>query len=244
MLYLYGITGALALPETLPLGLEDGAVSMLPFDGIAAVTGELRQGLPEASEANLRRHFCVVEAFLAHGTVLPVRFGTAFAGLDGLRRHLGQAYDVYASDLLRLRGQVEINVRAERREVPALLPESEADPVPADAGPGMRYLAAKRILSARSLSRQREARELADMLIERLGAQASRVEWHPITSASDAAGVSIAFLLPAERLDAFEEAVAAIRSPEQSLDILASGPWPPYSFVSVPEASDAPSGIA
>ena len=243
MLYLYGITGAQALPETLPLGLEDGLVSILPFDGIAAVTGELRQGLPEASEANLRRHFCVVEAFLAHGTVLPVRFGTAFAGLDGLRRHLEQAYDVYASDLLRLHGQVEINVRAERREVRALLPEIEADPVPADAGPGMRYLAAKRILSARSLSRQREAWELADMLIERLGAQASRVQWHPL-AASDAAGVSIAFLLPVERLDAFEEAVAAIRSPEQGLDILASGPWPPYSFVSVPEASDAPSGIA
>jgi hypothetical protein len=53
----------------------------------------------------------------------------------------------------------------------------------------------------------------------------------------------MAFLLPKERLDGFREAAGALGSAAPDLDILVTGPWPPYSFVSAPEAADALSGI-
>ena len=51
--------------------------------------------------------FGSVEAFMACNTVLPVRFGTVFPGLAELQAHLARGHDVYASDLRRLRGQIE-----------------------------------------------------------------------------------------------------------------------------------------
>jgi hypothetical protein len=231
LLYLYGITGAGALPETPPLGLEECAVAVLPFNGIAAVTGELTAGRPEASERHLREHFRVVEALMAHDTVLPVRFGTVFGGVADLREHLARGHDVYAGDLRRLRGLVELSVRAERRRgMPALPSVSEAAVAPADGGPGTRYLAERLALAAQAL---------AAMLMERLAVDEAQVEWRALALPSGTAGVSMAFLLPKERLDGFREAADALGSLEEDLDILLTGPWPPYSFVSAPEAADA-----
>jgi hypothetical protein len=245
VLYLYGITDARALPETLPLGLEERAVAVLPFNGIAAVTGELTAGRPEASERHLREHFRVVEAFMARDTVLPVRFGTAFAGVAELLEHLARGHDVYASDLRRLRGVVELSVRAERRRgIPALPSGSGAALAAADGGPGTRYLAERLALAAHGLAQQREAQALAGMLMERLAAQAAQVEWRALALPSGAAGVSMAFLLPKERLDGFREAAGALGLAAPDLDILLTGPWPPYSFVSALEAADALSGIS
>ena len=244
MLYLYGITDARARLEPPPLGLEERAVAVLPFNGIAAVAGELAAGCPEAIERHLREHFRVVEAFMARDTVLPVRFGTAFAGVTELQEHLARAHDVYASDLRRLRGQIELSVRAERRGPPA--PPCICEPALAavDAGPGARYLAEKFALAAHSLAQQRDALGLADMLRERLAAQATQVEWRTLALPSGATGVSMAFLLPKERLDAFRGAVAALGASAPDLDILLTGPWPPYSFVSVAETADALAGIS
>lgn len=244
MLYLYGITDARVLPERPPQGLEERGVALLPNNGIAAVIGELTSGCPEANERHLREHFQVVEAFMARDTVLPVRFGTAFAGLEELREHLARAHGAYASDLRRLRGQVELSVRAERRGIPAPLAGSEAALALAGAGPGARYLAEKFALAAQDLVQLREAQTLADMLTERLAAQATQAVWRALALPSGTAGVSMAFLLPKERLDGFRAATDALGPAARNLNILLTGPWPPYSFVSAPEAADALSGIS
>ena len=63
------------------------------------------------------------------------------------------------------------------------------------------------------------------------------------TAPPDAAGVSMAFLLPKIGLVAFQNAAAALRDREPGLDILLTGPWPPYSFVSASEGADPMSCI-
>ena len=239
MLYLYGITDAGCPPQPLPLGLEDRAVDILPLDGMAAVISELEQGRPEPTEGHLRAHFRVVEAFVAGHTILPVRFGAAFAGLAELKKHLERAHGYYSNDLQRLRGQIEVGIRALRRGAATCLSLSTEEPVPADAGPGARYLAGKRAQAAQILSRQRREKDLADLLIKRLAALGSPVEWRGASGAACETSVSAAFLLPRERLRGFEQDVSALRALEPDLDILLTGPWPPYSFVSPPEAADA-----
>jgi Gas vesicle synthesis protein GvpL/GvpF len=239
VLYLYGITDASALPQPLPPGLEDRAVDILPLDGMAAVTGELEQGRPEPTEQHLRAHFRVVEAFVAGHTILPVRFGTAFVGLPELKAHLERAHGYYSNDLQRLRGQIEVGIKALRRGAATCASGSDEAPIPADAGPGARYLAGKRAQAAQSLSRQRQVKDLAELLMKQLGVPASLVEWREASGAAGEIGVSAAFLLPRERLRGFEHDVSALRALEPELDILLTGPWPPYSFVSPPEVADA-----
>jgi hypothetical protein len=218
VLYLYGITDAHRSPQPLPAGFGGRAVDLHPLDGMAAVISELAQGRPEASERNLRVHFHVVAAFIASHT----------------------ARRFYSNDLQRLRGQVEVGIRAIRRGT-ATAPFGETeDRVPANVGPGARYLAAKRASAAQSLSRQRQVQELAALLIERLVVPPSEVEWHAISNPTGEAGVSAAFLLRRESLPSFEQAVSTLRDLEPDLDVLLTGPWPPYSFVSPPEAANAP----
>jgi hypothetical protein len=240
VLYLYGITDAHRSPQPLPAGFGGRAVDLHPLDGMAAVISELAQGRPEASERNLRVHFHVVAAFIASHTMLPVRFGTAYEDLAKLTAHLEHARRFYSNDLQRLRGQVEVGIRAIRRGT-ATAPFGETeDRVPANVGPGARYLAAKRASAAQSLSRQRQVQELAALLIERLVVPPSEVEWHAISNPTGEAGVSAAFLLRRESLPSFEQAVSTLRDLEPDLDVLLTGPWPPYSFVSPPEAANAP----
>ncbi len=237
MLYLYGITDALEPPEPHPLGLEGQAVEMVQFDGMAAVTSQV-QGRPEASERRLREHFGAVEAFAVSNTVLPVRFGTALAGLTELQTLLERSHNVYSSDLRRLRGQVEVSVRAVRRPEPAR-PSSGAENFIAGSGPGSRYLAKKCVLAAQRQAGRREAGNLADLLIERLALGAAHVEWRALATPSDTTGVFMAFLLPRASLKAFQDVAAALRVSEPGLDFLLTGPWPPYSFVSVPDTAGA-----
>jgi hypothetical protein len=242
VLYLYGITDARHPPEPPPLGLEDQAAVMVPLDGMAAVIGQLTHGRPEASERHLREHFRVVEAYTASHTVLPVRFGTAFPGLAELQAHVVRAHDAYSIDLRRLRAQIEVSVRAVRR-VAQVCPSDGAEAfVPAGDGAGARYIAEKRALAAQTLAQQRQRQDLADYLMERLAASATQVESRAVPVTSNAAGVSLAFLLPREGLIGFRDAVAALRASEPGLEIQLAGPWPPYSFVSAPEAADKRAG--
>ncbi len=231
MLYLYGIVDQGQPPEFMPSGFENSRASIVPFDGFAAITGSLRSGRPPVTEVHLRLHFRVLEALMDWHTVLPARFGSIFAGDGELTAYVEQMRDMLARDLQRLRGQIELGVKA-AWPATARASDGAAAFTTAKAGPGARYLAERRAKAVHRLERQREARDLAAQISAPLGLHATQVEWRPIPAASGDVCVSMAFLLPRERLEAFREALAALRVARPGLDILCTGPWPPYSFVS------------
>lgn len=232
MLYLYGIVDCRQPPELMPLGFEERAPDIAPYDGFAAVTGYLRQGRPPADEVHLRKHHWVLDAFMARCTVLPARFGSTFAGLEELNAYLASRRSAHAGDLQRLRGQIELGVRVARLAAPRRDSDAVAGASAAGSGPGARYLIQKHSNSAHRLMRQREAQDLASITSASLAPHATQVEWRALPASSEKVEVSMAFLLSRERLGAFREALAALRLCEPNLDILCTGPWPPYSFVS------------
>ncbi len=232
MLYLYGIIDGRQTPEPMPAGLEDRASCIVPYDDLAAVAGWLQRGRPPASEANLRKHFNVLEAFMASHTVLPARFGSTFADLEELTAHLAFSRNTYTGDLRRLRGQIELGVRAGWHAAP--MGPSDASMVFAatGSGPGACYLAEKRAKAAYCLDRQREAQDLASIISAPLALHATQAVWRPLRGNLEKAAISMAFLLSKERLGGFREALVALRRSKPDLDILCTGPWPPYSFIS------------
>jgi glycosyltransferase involved in cell wall biosynthesis len=99
-----------------------------------------------------------------------------------------------------------------------------------DARPGTRYLLAR----SRAVAAERQLREAAQALeawcLARLEPLASESTTRLLTTA--AMPVSAAFLTPRNNVAALLAAAAQMQDERPDLDLVATGPWPPYHFVS------------
>jgi hypothetical protein len=175
--------------------------------GIYAREGD-REPTPEA----LLRHERIVESLAARRTLLPVRFGTALEDEDELRALLESRAGEFAAALELVRGRVELGVRARYRI-------ARQDPRP-ESG---------RAFVAQKLARRRAAQDVADSLHAELAGRASeavaRVLGDPEPQFAGA------YLVERSGVDGFRAQVDELRARRPSLDVVCTGPWPPYSFV-------------
>jgi hypothetical protein len=237
MLYLYAIIDPLEVAPPLPPGLEGAPPEILPFRGVSAAAGTIGNGAPEANVDNLRRHLSVQNTLLTHGAVLPLRFGALFPGREQLDQYISASRETFIADLDRLRGHVEIGLRVSdpRRLPPAQPVEPDAGAAP-PLGPGASYLAAKGVQAVRNARQKRAMAALATAVMEPLAPLAAAHIWRVPPCASDPPILSLAILLRKDRLDAFKLALSELRRSQPWLEILCTGPWPPYSLVSGTQA--------
>jgi hypothetical protein len=237
MLYLYGIVDRHCPPPSPPLGLEDAAPGIISYAGLSAVTGPISRDVPEGSVDNIRRHMGVLESLMERCTVLPVRFGSVFSAREELDAYIFRSREALIADLKRLRGQIEIGVHIlDRRPV---VPAGKSEPVwglcmasEAPPGPGARYLAKKSVEATHRVDRERAMSALGAAVVEPLSRLATAHTWRTLPSPSGMPEVSLALLLHKDQLDAFRLALAEFRGSMPWLEILCTGPWPPYSHVS------------
>jgi hypothetical protein len=201
------------LPDVAPL-------RVVPIDGLAGVytTASDAEVSPEA----LWRHEEVVEALMADRDLLPVRYGTRLDDEAAVARALEERREELAAALDRVRGAVELSVRAaapgaQELSAPAL---PEATSGAADAAGGAEYLRARARAAA---GHDRTAK----ILHEPLSALArASVEGTPHPPELFRA----AYLVEHEAVERFTEAVGRLQNANQGLRLLCTGPWPPYSF--------------
>src|SRR3954454_8630933 len=104
MPYAYAVTGADAgVPEVRGLALQ-----AVHHRALAALVGDA-PGPLEGDQDALWRHQEVVEAAMARGPVLPMRFASV---VDDAGAFLDERHDELAAALERVRGAVELAVRA------------------------------------------------------------------------------------------------------------------------------------
>jgi hypothetical protein len=243
MLYLYAITDPVIAGQlTLPPGVAGVTPDILPFDKFSAVAARLPRA-PAGDVATARLHLSVLDALTVGGliTVLPARFGITFSEREELEQALNSRRNVLLADLRRLRGQIELGVSVtdRREQKPQAESKAKAKATPfikeAAGGPGAHYIARKRAENELHRERERADAKLAAKICAEdspLAALASETVWRA-QAQSDAPAISAAFLLPRERFDAFLAALDDVRHAEPELDFLCTGPWPPFSFVSV-----------
>ena len=214
VLYVYGITDS---PNTPPvLGLRDAALSVSGQGGLFAVWSEHENAPFEADESALWQHERVVEALLDQGTVLPMRFGSSVGDRDALARLLAERRADFELGLERVRGAVEIGVRALIRDEP-----SELAPALAGADrPGTEYMLAR-------LNDEKRSAAIAAHIHEPLVAL-SRDSASRKTSLSG--DVNTAYLVAREDVDPFRATVEKLDDAVEYATIVCTGPWPPYSF--------------
>jgi gas vesicle protein GvpL/GvpF len=193
---LYAITDDPAPP--------DPPLRAIRCDGLTALCApaERRELTPEA----LWRHEEIVEALMEERDLLPVRFGTLVPDEDAATRAVLERRQQLAASLDRVRGAVELAVRAHPRE-------RQDDSAP-DAASGLDYMLAK--------ARRSEAARLVHEPLAFI-ARDSVVQRGPEL-------LRAAYLLDRDAVDGFVSLVARLQESDTGLDVLCTGPWPPYSF--------------
>jgi Gas vesicle synthesis protein GvpL/GvpF len=188
---------------------DDPAPANPPLFAVPCVAGLVALCAPahdqEVTPAALWRYEEMVEALMESRDVLPVRFGTLVADENAVVGALAKRRSELAASLDRVRGAVELAVRAREREAPSR---------PEVAPSGSAYLRAK-------ASRGGVARRLHERLADHARASV-------VLSGSEL--LRAAYLVNRDDVDSFVALVDELQSDYAELDLVCTGPWPAYSF--------------
>jgi hypothetical protein len=249
------VAGALAGLE----GVEDGRPpAAIEGAGLVAVASEvpaadyredaLHERLADLVWAGERglRHERVVETCYLAAPVVPLRFCTIFETRERVAALLARYAGRLRSILADLRGKAEWGLRGtvdRARFAASLAPKPAAEGV---AAGGRAYLEAKKAArDAQRAAADALARAL-DEVVETLAGAAERAVRQPVGAGLEAGDLALraAFLVPLAGREAFEAAVARERERRATagIELRATGPWPPYSFVPALEPGEAEVG--
>jgi gas vesicle protein GvpL/GvpF len=192
---LYAITDDPAPP--------DPPLRAVRCDGLTALCApaERREVTPEI----LWRHEEVLEALMEERAVLPVRFGTLVEDEQAAARAIEARREELTTSLDRVRGAVELAIRAHPIH-------TEGDPPTAETGADYMRAKARRVEAARLL--HEPLAFLARDSVVKPGAELLRA----------------AYLVDREAVDSFVGLVRRLQETHDGLHIVCTGPWPPYSF--------------
>jgi hypothetical protein len=229
-------------------GVGGARVRLLQLGRLAAVVSDAGEEPVAVTEENLSAHNRVNAAALAVSTPLPFRFGTRSAP-ERLAEYAASNEAALAEALARVRGCVEMGAKlmekAEGRgqkaedkdagERPAAagrgVPAETGEETAAAVGRGTAFLLKKR----REVLGEEEARLRAEELAAWLAAGVAGLarESAVRVSPSEAIVVRAAHLVERERVADYRACLRELGAGRTGLRLLASGPWPPYSFSDV-----------
>lgn len=219
LLYVYAITDS-SFPGTAASGLQGAPLRALESGQLQALVSE-HAAAPEPGEDLLWVHERVVEELMKGATILPMRFGSTVEGPEALFAMLEQRHDEFIASLERVRGAVELSVRA---QLPVV-----AEPAGAESrltrhfGPGTTYLLER-------ARHQRSSEDAAEQIHRPLAALARRSRQK--AGSGDPHEFKAAYLVDEGAVEAFVERVGKLKAANADLKLSCTGPWPPYSFTS------------
>jgi gas vesicle protein GvpL/GvpF len=217
MLYVYAISDTRTEPGR--PGLHGAPVRGFGAEPPFAIASEHRDSLAHPDEADLWAHERIIEDLMDRSTVLPMRFGSTVPDEASLLKILGERRGEFERLIDRVRGRVELSVRAQ---------VIVAQPVPARstaladaAGPGTTYLLELREIQGRAddaLARIHEP-------LATLARQSARK-----TGGLRPGAFKGAYLVDRDRVEEFRARVGQLADEIEGARIVCTGPWPPYSF--------------
>lgn len=240
-LYVYGLLAADATvsPQAFGPGLAGLAVTRMAGRGMAAlVSADVTEPVP-AVRRNLLAHTAVLERGMATVPLLPVRFGTVAPDADTLVACLDRHAEVFAHELERVAGRVELGVKASWQDGALSAEAMAADPALAawrDRLAGRpaaelyydRIELGRRVQTAIAARRDSVVREIAAVLAPLAERSAD------LRLLDESMILNQAFLVPSADEPAFDAAMdrLALRFGER-VTFRYVGPVPPYNFVDV-----------
>jgi hypothetical protein len=223
-LYLYCFTPAGYCPGLDLAGMGANPVSCRAVPGFS-VWAEVLDEAPAVSTESIRRHHDVVTAaWTLAPACLPVRFGQWLADPVTLQGTVEEQRAELERALARVAGAGEHGVRiSEPGMNPGRSGKHESQP-----NSGREYLERIREKVRAQDEHERRGQALASELEAFLAGtiRAQRVD--PL--APERGLVSVSHLVPRERSTAYRVELSRFRERHPELEVLCTGPWPPYSF--------------
>ena len=228
MIHLYALARAGGDPRV--AGIAAAPVVTFEAAGLHAIVSHHDGAVPATPDAALA-HVTVIEALAAHTDVLPVRFGPGHADTATLRAELGRIRPQLHTLLDRVAGHVEFVVRVTEPPAPASVEAGPAHAEPAAPGAGQgqgrAYLEGRRALLRAEADRQEALRDRLRSITGALASAAAAVR-----DTTGRSGPERCFLVPRPAASAF--AAQARQLTEGAGDLVVGGPWPPFTFASLP----------
>lgn len=219
MLYVYAITdpgAGAAVP-----GIEGAPVIEVREGELKALVSAHERLAPPGGTDRLWEHEAVVESAGMRGAaVLPLRLGSALVDEDAVRALLRERADEFEAILARVRGAVELSVRAAL----AAPEEPAAAATPGMAGAGTAYMLGR-------LAQAKHAEAIMRIVNRPLAALARDHTRLGAAFADHDAQVRLAYLVERDAIDPFRARVEVLAETHADLELTCTGPWPPYSFV-------------
>jgi hypothetical protein len=225
-------------------GVDGESVRLVSAAGLGALVGTvsldrfgaeaLRRNLNDLDQLGsiARAHHAVIRVVGANRAAAPARLATVYADDAGVRRLLTQHGEEFISAIRRIRGRQEWGVKA-----------YAAAPAPATPGPdrppsGAAYLRQRRdALHAAQASRTDVADAarsvhlgLADIAAS---ARVHRPQDRNLSGDPRPMVLNGAYLVDETNGERFAAAVTELANTFANLDLVLTGPWPPYSFAVV-----------
>ncbi|MET0624375.1 MAG: GvpL/GvpF family gas vesicle protein [Pyrinomonadaceae bacterium] len=224
-------------------GVSGAAVRLLSLKGpLSAVVSAAPDEPVAVTEENLQAHNRVNAAALAVSTPLPFRFGTR-AAPERLAEYAATNEAALNGALARVRGTVEMGVKLlSKAEGEGLKAQGGSEggsedlaPAESAVGRGTAFLLKKRREALGGEEARLRAEGLAAWLAEGVAglARESAVRVNP----SEAIIVRAAHLVVRESVEEYRARLRGLRAARADVRLLASGPWPPYSFSDVTKQS-------
>jgi gas vesicle protein GvpL/GvpF len=196
-------------------GIDGRPLRAVADGALSVVVGDYDATGRTPSQDELWAYERVIEQLMASRAVLPARYGSLFASDVDAQEMLRERTSELTAALVRVRGAVELAVRA------CWTADYPPDATAATENPGTGYMQGQ-------LERRRHARQAASELGPlRALARESRVRLLP----EPGVPVAAAYLVDRDRVGEFVQVVAELGNANPDLDLVCTGPWPPYSFV-------------
>ena len=229
MIYVYALTDPV-MPPREQAGLSGEPLQTTVAADACGVYSVTHDGGPQVTPEHLWHHETVVERIVALGVAtLPTRFGTVLADVDQLRSMLTEHADVIGAALDRVRGLVEVGVRLRLVDQPEA--SSPAPRPTGQPGAGRAYLLHRVEQERRRQQREATLTDTARRVLAPLDAVADDAS--PPTPSRGSAVISTAYLVAPADVSSFGASVASIDAEHDDVELVATGPWPAYSFAPV-----------
>jgi alkanesulfonate monooxygenase SsuD/methylene tetrahydromethanopterin reductase-like flavin-dependent oxidoreductase (luciferase family) len=198
-------------------GLRGADVRSVRAGAVDVLVSEHDRIEPSADVDEVWAHENVVESAAESGAVLPLRFGSVVADEAAVQSLVEERAQEFTRALDRVRGAVEIGVRA------AVSTDETPEPVASPAErPGTAYLMTR-------LAQKQRGDEIID-LVHRPLAGMAREHVRLDRSIGDPSSVRLAYLVDEDAVEPFQERVQDLDSELEQVRLACTGPWPPYSF--------------
>jgi Gas vesicle synthesis protein GvpL/GvpF len=208
VIWVYAVCDRPDLPPPGVPGLADAPLERIAAGPLVAVFSRHGQAPDEPGLDSLLAHERVVESLMSDRAVLPMRFGMRLRSADDVREALAGRGDLLLEALDRVRGRVELAVRATQ----------PAASVRAPGASGSEYVRA-RLAGAHTLA----------ALHEPLAAVAVAARCWPERAPGEPRRGS--YLVDEPTVGVFRRTVERLQREHPEAALLCTGPWPAYSFV-------------